>query len=143
MRFLLDTNVFREIGRAAPHINVAAWLAKVDDSDLAISVLTLREVRKGIVRLRATKPNVASDIERRMMENLSFFGDRILPVTHEIADLWGELLGRSEKNVDDAGLAATARVHGLVLVTRNTRHVAGRGAATLNPFKTSPRISAP
>ena len=143
MRFLLDTNVFREIGRAAPHANVAAWLAKVDDGDLAISVLTVREVRKGIVRLRATKPNVADDIERRVMANLSLFGDRILPVTREIADLWGELLGRSEKNLDDTGLAATARVHGLVLVTRNIRHVAGRGASTLDPFKTSPKISGP
>jgi predicted nucleic acid-binding protein len=143
MRFLLDTNVFREIGRVTPHANVAAWLAKVDDGDLAISVLTVREVRKGIVRLRATKPNVANDIERRMMENLSFFGDPVLPVTREIADLWGELLGWSEKNIDDTGLAATATVHGLVLVTRNTRHIAGRGAATLDPFKTSPKIGRP
>ena len=31
MRFLLDTNVFREIGRATLHANVAAWLDKVDD----------------------------------------------------------------------------------------------------------------
>jgi predicted nucleic acid-binding protein len=143
MRFLLDTNVFREIGRVTPHANVAAWLAKVDDGDLTVSVLTVREVRKGIVRLRATKPNVADDIEKRMMENLGLFGDRILPITREIADLWGELLGLSEKNIDDTGLAATARIHGLVLVTRNTRQVAGRGAATLDPFKTSPRITRP
>jgi hypothetical protein len=87
------------------------------------------------------KPEVADDIERRMMENLSLFSDRILPITREIADLWGELLGRTEKNVDDTGLAATARVYGLVLVTRNTRHVAGRGATRLDPFKTSPEIS--
>ena len=141
MRFLLDTNVFREIGRATPHANVAAWLDTVDDGDLTISVLTVREVRKGIVRLRATKPNVADDIEKRVTENLIAFGERVLPVTREVANLWGELLGRSEKNVDDTGLAATARVHGLVLVTRNIRHVAGRGAATLDPFKTSPRVS--
>jgi predicted nucleic acid-binding protein len=143
MRFLLDTNVFREIGRATPHANVAAWLANADDGDLAISVLTVREVRKGIIKLRATKPNVADDIDRWMTQNLGLFGDRILPVTREIADVWGEMLGRSEKNIDDTGLVATARVHGLVLVTRNTRHVAGRGAATLDPFKTSPRISRP
>jgi predicted nucleic acid-binding protein len=143
MRFLLDTNVFREIGKTTPHANVAAWLARTDDADLAISVLTVREVRKGIVRLSAAKPNVAAAIEKRVTEILAAFGERILPITSEIADLWGELLGRSEKNVDDTGLAATARRHGLVLVTRNTRHVGGRGAMTLDPFKTSPKIGRP
>jgi len=143
MRFLLDKNVFREIGKAAPHANVAAWLRKIDDADPAISVLTVREVRKGIVRLRAAKPNVADEIDKRVIEIFAAFGERVLPVTREIADLCGELLGQSERNVDDTGLAATARIHGLVLVTRNTRHVAGRGAATLDPFKTSPRITRP
>jgi predicted nucleic acid-binding protein len=143
MRFLLDTNVFREIGKTSPHANVATWLDKVDDSDLAISVLTVREVRKGIVRLKAAKPNVADATEDRVTEIFAAFGERILPVTREIADLWGELLGQNEKNIDDTGLAATARVRSLVLVTRNTRHIAGRGVATLDPFKTSPRITRP
>jgi predicted nucleic acid-binding protein len=143
MRFLLDTSVFREIGKTSPHANVATWLDKVDDSDLAISVLTVREVRKGIVRLKAAKPSVANAIEYRVTEVFAAFSERILPVTREIADLWGELLGQSEKNIDDTGLAATARVHSLVLVTRNIRHVAGRGVATLDPFKTSPRITRP
>jgi predicted nucleic acid-binding protein len=143
MRFLLDTNVFREIGKTSPHANVATWLDKVDDSDLAISVLTVREVRKGIVRLKAAKPSVADAIEDRVTEVFAAFSERILPVTREIADLWGELLGQSEKNIDDTGLAATARVYSLVLVTRNIRHVAGRGVATLDPFKTSPRITRP
>jgi predicted nucleic acid-binding protein len=141
MRFLLDTNVFREIGKSNPNANVAAWLDTVDDADLAISVLTVREVRKGIVRLRARKPQVADQIDNRVTEILDAFGERILPVTREIADVWGELLGQSEKNIDDTGLAATARGHGLVLVTRNVRHVANRGVATLDPFRTRPRTS--
>jgi len=143
MKFLLDTNVFREIGRTAPNANVADWLDKVDDIDLAISVLTVREVRKGIVKLRAKKPAAANAIDTRVADILAAFGARVLPVTSEIADLWGELLGQSEKNIDDAGLAATARIHGLVLVTRNIKHVADRGVATLDPFKTSPRIVRP
>jgi hypothetical protein len=56
----------------------------------------------------------------RLTGIFSAFSERILPVTREIADLWGDPLGQSEKNIDDAGLAATARVHSLVLVTRNT-----------------------
>jgi len=136
-------NVFREIGRTDPDANVAGWLHGINDAELAISALTVREVRKGIVKQRARKPSIADEINARIAEAFAAFGERVLPVTREIADLWGALLGASEKHVDDTGLAATARVHGLVLVTRNLRHVAGRGVATLAPFKASPKINKP
>ena len=57
---------FREIGKTHPDANVAAWLNSVDDADLAISALTVREVRKGIVKLAAKKPDVAAQIEARV-----------------------------------------------------------------------------
>ena len=143
MRFLLDTNVFREVGKTRPDANVATWLARVDDRDLAISVLTVREVHTGIVRLKATKPQVADQLEARAADIITAFGERVLPVTRDIAQLWGELLAAREKHRDDTGLAATARVHGLVLVTRNLKHVAGRGAAALDPFRAKPKVSRP
>jgi predicted nucleic acid-binding protein len=143
MRFLLDTNVFREIGKTNPHAHVAAWCSRVDDAELAISAISVREVRKGIVRLRDRNPTAADEINLRMTDIFDAFAERILPVTREVADLWGTLLGESEKHVDDTGLAATARIHGLVLVTRNIKDVAGRGVETLDPFKASPRIKKP
>jgi len=141
MKYLLDTNVFREIGKTEPHEHVSAWLKRVDDGDLAVSTLTVREVRKGIVKLRARKPDVAGQIETRVATLLAAFGDRVLPISREVAELWGELLAESEKHVDDTALAATARVHDLVLVTRNLEHVSGRGAATLDPYKASPKVN--
>lgn len=141
MRYLLDTNVFREVGKDVPHQHVAAWLDQVDDSDLAISALTVREMRKGVIRLRARKPDVSDAIEARIDRTVAALRDRVLPVTQEIAKLWGELLAASEKHIDDMGLAATARVHRLVLVTRNIDHVTGRGADTLDPFKSRPVIT--
>lgn len=135
MKYLLDTNVFREVGKTGQDRNVGAWLASIDDADLAISSLTVREVRKGIVRLGARKPAVAAAIQARVDLSLLAFTHRILPISREIAELWGELLAESERHIDDCGLAATARVHKLVLVTRNIRHAAGRGAETLDPFK--------
>lgn len=123
MKYLLDTNVFREVGKHAPHHQVGAWLDRVDDDDLSVSALTVREVRKGIARLRARKPDAATAILARVDGALAALGDRVLPVTREIAELWGELLAESEKHIEDTGLAATARVHGLVLVTRNLNHV--------------------
>lgn len=64
-------------------------------------------------------------------------------MTRHIADLWGELLAQSDEHVDDTGLVATARVHGLILVTRNLKHVSGRGAMALDPFKSAPKITKP
>ena len=141
MKYLLDTNVFREIGKDAPHHYVGAWLSRVDDSDVAVSALTVREVRKGIVRLRPRKPETAAEILERVDSALFALGDRLLPVTREIAELWGELLAESEKHIDDTGLVATARVHRLVLVTRNLNHVVDRGADTLDPYQAAPKIN--
>jgi predicted nucleic acid-binding protein len=135
MKYLLDTNVFREIGKTRPHRNVAAWLASVADTDLAMSALMVREVTKGIARLRESKIGIAQAIQQRISAVLEDFADRILPIDRAVAATWGELLAASEKHFDDTGLAATARVHGLILVTRNTRHLAGRGVMLIDPFK--------
>jgi len=143
VKYLLDTNVFREVGKTDPHEHVRAWLNRVNDADLAISALTVREVTKGIERLRAKKPDIAAAIETRVNGAYQAFGERILPVSPEVARLWGELLAESDKHIDDTGLAATARVYDLVLVTRNLEHVDGRRAATLDPFKAKPKISRP
>lgn len=61
MKSLLDTNVFREIGKTQPHRHLSAWLGRVDDADLAMSTLTVREVSKGIVRLREIRPGRGGD----------------------------------------------------------------------------------
>jgi len=135
MKYLLDTNVFREIGKQQPHVNVRAWLDTVDDSDLAISALTVREITKGVMKLRTSKPEVATAIEARAGTIFAAFNGRILPVDRAVAAAWGEMLAEHERHIDDTALAATARVQGLVLVTRNVRHALGRGVRLLNPYK--------
>lgn len=135
MKFLLDTNVLRELGKTSPHKNVAAWLKSVDDADLAISALTVREIAKGVVKLKKTKPETAAALGAIVTTIFDAFEDRILPIDRAVAAAWGEALGESEKHVDDAGLAATARVHGLTVVTRNTADFSGRGVKLIDPFK--------
>jgi hypothetical protein len=143
MKYLLDTNVLREIGKTDPDEKVAAWLNSVDDADLAISTLTIREVSKGIAKLRAKKPDAAAAIEKRMAATFAAFAERTLAVSREVAELWGQLLAEREVHIDDTGLAATAHVHRLILVTRNIKHVAGRGVPTLDPFKAQPKVNRP
>lgn len=135
MKYLLDTNVLRELGKTSAHKNVAAWLKSVDDGDLAISALTVREIAKGIAKLRKTKPETAMALEAAVTEIFDAFFGRILPIDRTVAAAWGEALAASDKHVDDAGLAATARVHGLIVVTRNAKDFVGRGVTLLDPFK--------
>lgn len=139
MKYLLDTNVFREIGKSKPHENVNAWLATVDDADLAISALTVREVAKGVAKVASSKPDVAVEIAARTEAAFDAFEGRILSIDRAVAHAWGEALARSERHADDAGFAATARVHGLVLVTRNTRDMARRNVPMLDPYKSPPQ----
>jgi len=139
MKYLLDTNVLREFGKTSPHKNVAAWLKSVDDADLAISALTVREIAKGVVKLRKTKPDTAAALAATVAAIFDAFDGRILPIDRAVASIWGEALGESEKHVDDAGLAATARVHGLIVVTRNVKDFDGRGVKVIDPFKSATR----
>lgn len=63
------------------------------------------------------------------------FSDRILAVDAAAARLWGELSAQRSMPVVDTLLAATALVHKLVLVTRNTADVEGTGVEVHNPWK--------
>lgn len=116
MKYLLDTNVFRELGRAKKHENVRTWMKSVNDDDLAVSTITVREVWAGITNLRAKKPQVAASIAESVKATFEALGNRVLPVDHAVAQLWGKMLGGSRKHVDDIGIAATAKVHELVLL---------------------------
>jgi predicted nucleic acid-binding protein len=138
MKYLLDTNVLRELGKTTPHANVSTWLKSINDADLVICALSVREIAKGVAKLRKTKPSVAATLATKSQEIFDAFEGRILPIDRPVALAWGEALAVSEKHADDAGLAATASVHHLVLVTRNTKDFAGRGVPLLNPFKSSP-----
>jgi predicted nucleic acid-binding protein len=135
MKYLLDTNVLRELGKTTQHKNVAAWLKSVDDADLAISTLTVREIAKGVAKLRKTKPDTAAALDIAVTAIFDAFEGRTLPIDRPVATAWGKTLAASEKHIDDAGLAATARVHGLIVVTRNAKDFAGRGVTLLDPSR--------
>lgn len=135
MKFLLDTNVISEL-RKADRCNpgVSAWYATAEERDLCTSVLVLGEIRKGLERLRSRDPIQADRLEEWLAAVALAFGERALPVDAAVADAWGHLNGIRPLPVIDGLLAATAKVHGLTLVTRNAGDVMGVGASVLNPF---------
>jgi predicted nucleic acid-binding protein len=132
--FLLDTNVVSEIRRGRD-ANVAAWAGEVADADLRLSVLTLGEIRKGIERLRGRDPDQAEVFAAWLEQLRDHFADRILPIDDRVAEEWGRLNAPAERKTVDSLIAATARIHDLTVVTRNTADFDGCEVAVLNPWQ--------
>jgi predicted nucleic acid-binding protein len=136
MNYLIDTNIISEVRKGTqcdPH--VAAWYAAVDDGELYLSVLVLGEIRKGIERARAKLPAQAKALEDWLTTVTHSFAARILPIDKAAAEEWGRMSAKRPVSTIDALLAATAKVNGMILVTRNVTDVADLGADVLNPFE--------
>lgn len=135
MSYLVDTNIVSELrkgARADP--NVSAWYASIPDDSLYLSVLVLGEIRRGIERKRPQDAGQAAALETWLGSVLRGFAERILPVDRLVAEEWGRMGASRPVSVVDGLMAATAKVHGLTLVTRNLADVRGLGASVLNPF---------
>jgi toxin FitB len=132
--FLLDTNIISEVRKPRPDGRVTAWLASVEGDDLFLSVLVVGEIGQGIERLRRRDPRRAAAYVEWLVELRTAYADRIVPVDLAAADEWGRLNSVTRLPVVDGLLAATAKVRGWTLVTRNTRDVAGTGVRLLDPF---------
>ena len=135
MSYLLDTNIISEIRKAdRANAHVAAWYASVSGDELYLSVLVLGEIRLGVERIRHRDPNAAAAIERWLGQVRDAFGPRILPVSLSVAEEWGRMNRMRPLPVVDSLLAATAKVHGLTLITRNVADIDGTGVALMDPF---------
>jgi toxin FitB len=133
LSFLLDTNVISEIRRARDP-NVRAWVGEVDDAELHLSVLTLGEIRKGIELLRSRDPEQAEIFATWLHDLHTRFADRIVAIDARVTDEWGRLNATAPRNTVDSLVAASARVHDLTVVTRNTADFQGCGVPLLNPW---------
>ncbi len=113
-----------------------AWHQEHATTDAYVSVLVLGEIRQGIERLRPRDAAQADVLDRWLARLVVAYRDRVLPVSAEVALEWGRLGAMPQPPpVVDALLAATAKVHRLVLVTRNVADVARTGVPVLNPFE--------
>jgi toxin FitB len=132
--FLLDTNIVSEIRKPNANVAVRRWFASIAPEELFLSVLVVGEIRQGIERLRKRDVEQAAVYERWLATLETDYADRLVPVTAQIAQEWGRLNAFDPLPVVDGLLAATARVQGLTLVTRNTADVERTGVSLLNPF---------
>lgn len=133
-RYLLDTNVVSELRKIRPHGAVVSWISGLNPAQLCLSAVTLGELQAGIERTRRQDPGKASELEA-WLESLPLSHD-VLPMDAACFREWGRLIERrSDDLVEDAMIAATARVHNLIVATRNERHFRILGVELFNPFK--------
>jgi predicted nucleic acid-binding protein len=135
VNYLIDTNVISEIrkgGSCNPH--VAGWYGSIEDENVYLSVLVLGEIRKGIERARPKNPVQARALEKWLAAVGQSFAERVLPVDQAVAEEWGRMGAKRPVSTIDALLAATAKVHGMTLATRNIDDVVDLGAKVVNPF---------
>jgi toxin FitB len=136
VNYLIDTNIISEVRkgqRCDP--KVASWYEKIEDASLYLSVLVIGEIRKGIESVRPRDNAKDNAIENWLVAVDKAFGERILPIDRAVATEWGRLNANRPLPVIDGLLAATAKIHRMTLVTRNTADIADLGVHILNPFE--------
>lgn len=130
MNYLIDTNIVSELLRPSPNRGVLMWAA--GQPMVGISAVTVEEAIYGLTR--KANHRLIEGFEARVAEQCHIF-----PVTEMIARCAGTLRGQFSvcgivRDQADMLIAATAQVHQLTLVTRNTRDFEGCGIGLLNPF---------
>jgi predicted nucleic acid-binding protein len=132
-KYLLDTNVVSELRKSKPHGGVLAWLRELRDEQIFLSAVTFGELQRGIERTRGQNRIKAEEIES-WVDRLAD-GSQILPMDPTCFREWARLMeGKQDHLLDDAMIAATARIHGLVVATRNDRDFAQLDVPVENPF---------
>lgn len=131
--YLLDTNVISELRKTKPHGAVVAWVQSVPTQSLHLSAVVLGEIQAGIELTREQDAAKALEIEQ-WLDNLEM-SFQVLPANTAVYRRWAQITHRTpQHHLQDAMIAATALVHGLVVVTRNTKDFKPFGVKLFNPF---------
>jgi predicted nucleic acid-binding protein len=135
LSYLVDTNVIAELrkGDRADEA-VRSWFQSLDPEDVFLSVLTIGEIRQGVERIRRRDAAAALALDSWLGRVVEAHRERLLPVDRLVAEEWGRMSVPDPLPVVDGLLAATAKVAGLTVATRNVADFARAGADFLNPF---------
>lgn len=136
MKYLVDTNVFSEWVKPRPNAAVVAWL-RAHESKIYVSALTIGELRSGIERLPSGQRK--TQLLNWLVAVCVKLQGRVLSFNVGTAHVWGQLKAKWEAEgitipSIDSQIAATARRHGLTIVTRNTADFTRAGIRLHNPF---------
>lgn len=131
--YLLDTNIISETRKPRPHPAVLQWISTVDAAAMFLAAVTLGELQKGVEITGRQDLQKAAEIG--IWIDLIAQGYEIIPAGEQIFREWARLMkGRSNPKWEDALIAATARIHRLVVATRNVKDFEPFGVEVFNPF---------
>ncbi|MBI2820578.1 MAG: type II toxin-antitoxin system VapC family toxin [Acidobacteria bacterium] len=135
--YLLDTNVISELRKPKPHGGVVRWLSGLKEDQIFLSVVTLAELQRGIERTRWQDAAKARRIEQWVDQledsvNVLVMDGRCFREGARLME------GKPGQLLEDGMIAATARVNGLRVATRNEKDLALLDVETFNPFRTEP-----
>ena len=134
-RYLLDTNVVSELRKAKPHGAILSWISELQAEQIYLSAVTIGELQTGIELTRRQNPEKADEIEL-WVDQLAE-SSQVLPMDTPCFREWARLMkGKTEHLLEDAMIAATARIHDLTVATRNEKDFKPLGVRVLDPFKT-------
>ena len=141
MMFVLDTNVVSELRKVRlgkANTNVKAWAESVDAADLFVSAITIMELELGVLSIER-KDATQGAMLRSWLEQqvLPEFARRTLPVDTAVAQRCARLHVPDKRSERDALIAATALVHGMTVVTRNTADFVLTGVSLIDPWQVS------
>ncbi len=135
-KYLLDTNVVSELRKSKPHGGVLAWLKDLRDEQIFLSAVTFGELQRGIERTKGQNRIKAEEIES-WVDRLAG-STQILSMDAVCFREWARVMeGKQDHLLEDAMIAATARIHGLVVATRNDQDFAQLDVAVVNPFRSA------
>lgn len=136
--YLIDTDIISESRkgvRANAGVRNFFEQASLEQTPVFLSVVTVGELRRGVELIRHRRDTAqAKRLEKWLTQLLRHYGDYVLDIDTDIAQLWGRLRVPHHENALDKLIAATALVHDLTVVTRNYDDFARTGARVLNPF---------
>jgi hypothetical protein len=136
--YLIDTNVISEARKGAKaNAGVKEFFARViaERIPVFLSVITLGELRRGVELIRHRGDlKQAARLERWLASIVNKYGDCLLEVDEDVAQIWGRLRVPHPENALDKLIAATALLHDLTVVTRNHLDFERSGVKVLSPF---------
>lgn len=136
-RYLLDTNIVSELRKHKPHGAVIAWLGQLSDEQIFISAVTMGELQAGIERTRGQDVRKAQEIE--LWADQLVLSYSILPMDSQCFREYARLMHQQPHHLlEDGMIAATARIHQLIVATRNEKDFGRLGVQFMNPFRVKP-----